>query len=146
MAVIEHSELHEDKLETGQELHEDKLADKVAQWVRKCEKTVDFVYNYEPTELSVLEALQGDPSCKIFDPYGYICDMPLSKKVERIETVNGKLEEKNDKISGMLVVTLTTGEELSGKWVEGKREGQGLVIGPRLEKVLPDGVCLLFSW
>ena len=131
MAVIEHSE-------AAQEIHEDKLAEKVAHWVRKCEKTLDFVYNYEPCELSVLEALQGDSNCKIFDPYGYMSDLPLSKKVERIETASGKVEKKNDKISGMLVVTLTTGEELSGKWVEGKREGQGLVMGPRLEKVLPD--------
>ena len=111
------------------------IAIKVAEWIRKCEKTIEFVYNYEPSELSVLEALQGDPTRKIFDPYGYISEVPLNKKVNSIETYNGKPVNKTDNISGKLIVTLTTGEELSGRWVEGKREGQGTIMGQRLEKV-----------
>ena len=117
------------------EISEEDMAIKVAEWIRKCEKTIDFVHNYEPSNLSVLEALQGDPSCKISDPYGYIYEVPLSKKVKNIETSNGKPVKITDNISGQLVVNLTTGEELTGRWVEGKREGLGLVIGPRLEKV-----------
>ena len=117
------------------EISERDIATKVATWIKKCEKTIDFVHNYEPSNLSVLEALQGDPSCKISDPYGYISEVPLSKKVENIVTSNGRPVKKTDNISGQLVVNLTTGEELSGRWVGGKREGLGLIIGPRLEKV-----------
>ena len=115
---------------------EAKLAANVADWLRKCEKTLDFVHNYEPGELSVIEALQGDPSHKIFDPYGYMSEAPLNKKVESIENDKGKPLARADDISGKLVVTLTTGEELSGRWVEGRREGPGVISGPRLEKVI----------
>ena len=114
---------------------ENTLVGSVAEWLRKCEKTLDFVHSHGPADLSVLEALNGDPNDKIYDPYGYMCDVPLSKKIKSIEDDNGKLVEKSDIVSGNLVVTLTTGEELSGRWVEGRREGQGGIRGPRLEKV-----------
>ena len=128
MAIIVESE------DSG-EICAENIAIKVAEWIKKCEKTIDFVYNYEPTELSVLEALQGNPKLKIIDPYGYISEAPLSKKVESIETHNGKPINKIDNISGKLTVKLNTGEELSGRWVDGKREGHGIILGPRLEKV-----------
>ena len=44
-----------------------------------------------------------------------------------------ELRESN--ISGNLEVNLFTGEELSGRWVEGGRDGQGALCGPRLDKV-----------
>jgi len=112
------------------------IAIKVAEWIRKCEKTIDFVYNHEPRELSVLEALQGNPKLKICDPYGYISisESPLNTKVEKIETHNGKPLKSMERISGHLTVNLTSGEELAGRWVDGKREGRGILIGPRLEK------------
>ena len=128
MAIIVESE------DSG-EICAENIAIKVAEWIKKCQKTIDFVYNYEPTELSVLEALQGNPKLKIIDPYGYISEAPLSKKVDSIETHNGKPVNKNDNISGKLTVKLNTGEELTGRWVDGRREGQGIVLGPRLEKV-----------
>eukprot|EP00092_Neocalanus_flemingeri_P044421 GFUD01049257.1.p1 GENE.GFUD01049257.1~~GFUD01049257.1.p1 ORF type:complete len:137 (+),score=30.47 GFUD01049257.1:31-441(+) len=117
------------------EINAENIAIRVAEWMKNCEKTLDFVYSYTPTELSVLEALQGNPSLKICDPYGYISEVPLSKKVESIENENGKPVNKRANISGDLTVKLTTGEELSGRWVDGRREGQGIVQGQRLDKV-----------
>ena len=35
------------------EISERDIAIKVAEWIRKCEKTIDFVHNYEPSNLSV---------------------------------------------------------------------------------------------
>ena len=108
---------------------------KISAWIEHCEKTLDFVYNFEPRQLSVLEALEGKPNIKICDPYGYISEVPLCTKVESIENEHGKPVNKTDNISGNLTLKLTTGEEISGRWVEGKREGSGFIQGPRLEKV-----------
>ena len=118
------------------EAHVETIAIKVAKWLNNCEKTLDFVYSYQPSILTVSEALQGNHSLKIFDPYGYIAELPLSKKVESIENENGKPINKIEDIYGQLIVKLNTGEELSGRWVEGKREGQGSIHGPRQDKVV----------
>ena len=68
-----------------------------------------------------------------FEKDPIISEVPLSKKLDNIETSNGKPVKKTDNISGQLVVNLTTGEELSGRWVGGKREeGLGPIRGPRL--------------
>ena len=117
------------------ETYTESIGMKVAEWINNCEKSLGFVYNNKPNELSVLDALQGNPNLKICDPYGYISEVPLSKRVESIENENGKPLNKEANISGNLIVKLTTGEELSGRWVNGRREGPGALYGHRLEKV-----------
>ena len=108
----------------------------VTEWIKNCEKSLEVVYGQKPGELSVSEALQGNPSLKICDPYGYMSEMPLCKKVKSIENEDGKaVDGELRNISGNLLVKLTTGEELSGRWVGGKREGLGALASPRLDKV-----------
>jgi len=118
----------------------------VAEWITKCEKSLDIVYGQTPEELSVSEALQGNPRLKICDPYGYLSEMPLSKKVQSIENDNGKpVTEVHNNLSGNLLVKLTTGEELSGRWVDGRREGLGALTGPRLEKVGVESIVGIYK-
>ena len=113
----------------------DSIPMKVAEWIKSYEKCLGCVYNSKPGQLTVTEALQGNPSKKICDPYGFISEVPLSKRVESVETEDGKPVNRESNISGNLVVKLKTGEELSGRWVAGGREGQGALCGPRLAKV-----------
>ena len=120
---------------------------KVAEWMASCEKCLGCVYNRKPCQLTVSEALQGNPAKKICDPYGFISELPLSKKVESIETENGKPFNRESNISGNLIVKLNTGEELSGRWVEGGRDGQGALCGPRLDKVrLTSALVTAIDW
>merc|ERR1719378_1398341 len=110
---------------------EDKLATQVKDWLLQCEKTLDFVYGQEQSipPLNVFDALQGPAHLKICDPYGYIEEPPLCKKIKAVEDFSGKLLDKSENYSGKLTVKLTTGEELFGKWVDGGREGQGSIVG-----------------
>jgi len=114
---------------------DNKLGITIADWLRKCEKTVEFIFNNPPEELSVIEALQGDPKNKISDPYGYMGD--ILKKVDKVEKIDKGCEIEEDlwqNISGRMNVVLKNGDELTGRWQDGKRESQGSLGGPRLEK------------
>ena len=125
----------------------DSIPMKVAEWIQSCEKSLGCVYNSKPCQLTVSEALQGNPGKKICDPYGFISEVPLSKRVESIETENGKPVNRESNISGNLIVKLNTGEELSGRWVEGGRDGQGALCGPRLDKVrLTSALIRAMDW
>merc|ERR1711892_176704 len=118
----------------------------VTEWIKSCEKSLEVVYGQKPGELSISEALQGNPSLKICDPYGYMSEMPLCKKVKSVENEDGKSvagELRN--ISGNLLVKLTTGEELSGRWVDGKREGLGALTSPRLDKVGVESIAGIYQ-
>ena len=64
-----------------------------------------------------------------------------------IETENGKPLKRESNISGNLEVKLSTGKELSGRWVEGGRDGQGALCGPRLDKVrLTSALVTAIDW
>ena len=63
----------------------------------------------------------------------------MVSRIQRIETAAGK-EVGKENCSGRLTVTLTTGEELAGKFIDGGREGQGHILGGRLEKIGVSGI------
>ena len=60
-------------------------------------------------------------------------------RIESVETATGKVVTKEN-CNGRLVIKLTTGEELAGKFIDGGREGQGHLIGGRLETLGVTGV------
>ena len=60
-------------------------------------------------------------------------------RIESIETASGK-EVDRENCSGKLTVRLKTGEELTGKFVDGGREGVGFILGGRLEKIGVTGI------
>ena len=50
------------------------FAENIAKWINNCEQTLGFVYFYQPSILTVLDALQGNHSMKICDPYGHLAE------------------------------------------------------------------------
>ena len=86
----------------------DSIPMKVAEWIQSCEKSLGCVYNSKPCQLTVSEALQGNPGKKICDPYGFISEVPLSKKVESIETENGKAVNRESNKLGLSCAKLSS--------------------------------------
>ena len=115
----------------------------VREWVEHCTRYLDFLWGREEDfpPLTVQEALQGPAQLKICDPFGYILDPPLCNRIESVETASGKVVSP-ESCCGKLTVRLKTGEELTGKFVDGGREGPGAIIGGRLEKL---GISSIFG-
>jgi len=123
-------------IDTKDDIEEDKLATQVSEWLSHCEKTLEFIFQNEAPELSVMEALQGPPQVKICDTIGDLDDPYLKKKLASVEDLDtGKEVKEEDRMkTRSMLVKLTNGDEASGRWVRGKREGQASVMGARLEK------------
>ena len=60
-------------------------------------------------------------------------------RIESIETASGKAVDR-ERCCGKLTVKLKTGEELAGRFVDGGREGNGFLIGGRLENIGVTGI------
>eukprot|EP00088_Acartia_fossae_P044428 TRINITY_DN4716_c0_g1_i9.p1 TRINITY_DN4716_c0_g1~~TRINITY_DN4716_c0_g1_i9.p1 ORF type:complete len:266 (+),score=51.09 TRINITY_DN4716_c0_g1_i9:36-833(+) len=107
----------------------------IRQWLTKIQKSLDFIYNNKPEELSVEQVLSGDAKYKIFDPYSDLCSSPLKNRIFDIHGNRNKSNDLSKVCGGECVVRLKSGEELHGSWREGRRVGHGSLYGPRLEKV-----------
>jgi len=116
---------------------DEKLSLKVAAWLRHCENSLDFLFRDDTPHLGVVEALQGPPSLKICDTISGLDEPHFMKKVEKMEDVDsGENVAAEDCLKGRnMLVVLANGDEASGRWVKGRREGAGCHIGPRLEKI-----------
>jgi len=116
---------------------DEKLSLKVAAWVRHCENSLDFLFRDDTPDLGVVEALQGPPHLKICDPISGLDEPHVMKKVARMEDIDsGDNVAAEDCLKGRnMLVVMANGDEASGRWMKGRREGPGCHIGPRLEKI-----------
>ncbi|XP_023325497.1 histone-lysine N-methyltransferase SETD7 isoform X2 [Eurytemora carolleeae] len=121
MAITTEIKEHEDKTT--------KIEGEIKKWLEKISKTLDFIYNNEPEELSVSDALSGNPKFKVCDPYGAVYEPPLKDKIEYIENCS-----RPEKLYGQTYIKLKNGEEIQAFWRGGRREGWGTILGPRFEQ------------
>jgi len=116
---------------------DEKLSLQVAAWLRHCENSLDFLFRDDTPDLGVVEALQGAPHLKICDPISGLDEPHVMKKVERMEDMDsGENVPAENCLKGRnMLVVMANGDEASGRWMKGRREGAGCHIGPRLEKI-----------
>ena len=100
-------------------------------------KSLDYIYNYEPTcdEEEVLKLINTDN--KVCDPFLSIEDID-EDDIEEI--INIATNKKIAKAQGKCAVRLRDGTELIGRWQGGARQGQGSTSSPALERL---GVSML---
>ena len=100
-------------------------------------KTKEFIFANTPSELILNDEQKRDIGMRICDPY--VCAEEFGGIIDEVRSMRSY--KIVDEVKGQCIVMLKNGEQCVGTWRNGKREGQGTVLGgTRLESL---GVYLI---